>query len=144
MEQKKLKDIRIRHFDLMIAEKEQELDRYQEFRTNLYETLCEELINRDEYEKMHLKYTRCIEETQTVLMKLRRQRKEALSDCAVDTNWIAQFSRFNGLTKLTREAVVSLIDRITVFEDKQIKIDFNYRDEIAYYQKILEQVQEVN
>lgn len=144
VEQKKLKDIRIRHFDLMIAEKEQELDRYQEFRTNLYETLCEELINRDEYEKMHLKYTRCIEETQTVLMKLRRQRKEALSDCAVDTNWIAQFSRFNGLTKLTREAVVSLIDRITVFEDKQIKIDFNYRDEIAYYQKILEQVQEVN
>ena len=99
------------------------MDRYQEFRTNLYETVCEELINRDEYEKMHLKYTRCIEETQTVLMKLRRQRKEALSDCAVDTNWIAQFSRFNGLTKLTREAVVSLIDRITVFEDKQIKID---------------------
>ena len=50
---------------------------------------------------------------------------------------------FKGIAELTREVVVTLIDRIYIFEDKHIRINFNFRNELAYYQEILQQ-QEVS
>ena len=38
---------------------------------------------------------------------------------------------------LTREMAVTLVDKIYVYEDKRLKIEFNYRDEIAYDQELL-------
>lgn len=137
--QKDLANVRIKHLDLMIAQKEKDVDSYQEFRMKLYEALRDELIDRDEYEKMRKKYTQMIEEAQLVLDLWRKERQEACSDTNRDDSWIAQFSKFNGLKELTREAVVTLIDRIEIFEDKQIRVVFNYRNEIAYYQELIEQ-----
>lgn len=137
--QKDIAGVRMKHLDLMITQKERDVEGYQEFRMKLYEALQDELIDRDEYEKMRKKYTQMIEEAQTVLSRWRKERQEVFSDTNRDDSWIAQFSRFNGLKELTREAVVSLIDRIDILEDKQIKVSFNYRDEIAYYQDLIMQ-----
>lgn len=52
-------------------------------------------------------------------------------------SWIEEYLKFQDLTTLTREAVVSLIDRITVYSDKRIEITFNYRSEIAYYTELV-------
>lgn len=102
------------------------------------------LIDREEYDKMRGKYTKMIEEAEALTNRMREKRKDILSDSYKDTGWITQFSKFSGLKELTREAVVSLIDCIYISEDKQIKIDFNYRNEIAYYQNILNQMKEVS
>ena len=48
-------------------------------------------------------------------------------------NWVMQFVKYQDIKELSREAVVTMIDRIYVYEDGRIKIDFNYRDEIARY-----------
>ena len=123
----------------MIARKEEDLDRDKEFRMKLYEALNEELIDRDEYNKMRMKYTRQIEDTEKAISKLKLQRTEISSSHSTDNNWIMQFIKFQGITELTREVVVTLIDRIYVYEDKHIRIEFNYRNEIAAYQEILEE-----
>ena len=47
--------------------------------------------------------------------------------------------RFNGVEELTRELVVTFIDRIYIYENKRIKIDFNYRNELSNMQELLEQ-----
>lgn len=137
IDQKGVEDVKIKRLDLLIAGKKQDIDRYEEFRTKLYETFCEGLIERGEYEKMRSKYGKMIDEAQSALNRFSRQREQTLSDARREDGWVQQFSRFDGLQELTREAVVSLIDRITIYEGKQIHIDFNYRDEIAYYQEIL-------
>ena len=36
--------------------------------------------------------------------------------------------------------IVSLIDKIHIYEDKRIVIDFNFRNEIAYHQELLQQI----
>lgn len=131
--------IRRRRVDVMIARKEQDLDRDKEFRMKLYEALKEELIDRDEYNKMRMKYTKQIEDTEKAISKLKLQRTEISSSQSTDNNWIMQFIKFQGITELTREVVVTLIDRIYVYEDKRIRIEFNYRNEIAAYQEILEE-----
>lgn len=50
-----------------------------------------------------------------------------------------QFIKFKGISELTREVVVTLVDRIYVYEDKRIRIEFNYRNEIAAYQEIFQE-----
>lgn len=60
-------------------------------------------------------------------------------------SWLEQFSRYQSVAQLSREIVVALIDKVTVYEDKTIHIDFNYVDEIAFYQEILKNIsQEVS
>lgn len=134
-----INQIRLRRFDMMIAQKEQDLDRNKEFRMKLYEALNEDLIDRDEYNKMRRKYTKQIEDTEKAICKLQLQRTEISSSQSTNNNWILQFIKFQGITELTREVVVTLIDRIYVYEDKRICIEFNYRNEIATYQEILEE-----
>ena len=135
----KIDQIRLGRVDLMIARKEQDLDRDKEFRMKLYEALNDNLIDRDEYNKMRMKYTRQIEDTERAISKLKLQRTEISSNHSTYNSWIMQFIKFQGITELSREAVVTMIDRIYVYEDKRIRIEFNYRNEIAAYQEILEE-----
>lgn len=137
--QRDIGSIKIRRLDLMIAQKQQDIDGYKEFRMKLYEALNDDLIDRDEYDKMRSKYTQMIDEAQLAVSRLNAQRAELQASTGTNRGWVEQFAKFSDLQELTREAVVTLIDRIYVYEDKRIKIDFNYRNEIAYYQEILEQ-----
>lgn len=136
---KSIDQVRLKRLDVMIAQKEQDIDHDKEFRMKLYEALNDDLIDRDEYEKMRMKYTKQIEDTEKAISKLQIQRADILSNNATDNSWIMQFIKFQGLTELSHEAVVTLIDRIYVYEDKHIRIEFNYRNELAAYQEILQE-----
>ena len=126
-----------RRLDLMIAEKNKEIDGYKEFRYKLYEALREELIDRDEYEKMRAKYAGLIESAQKAVEQMLDKRDNLLEDSATEDSWIMQFIRFDALQTLGREAVVALIDQIYVYPNKEVRIDFNFRNEFATYQGLL-------
>ena len=86
---------------------------------------------------MRQKYTVQIQETEESIRKLTSQRESVLSSPDIDRSWVMQFVKYQDIKELSREAVVTMIDRIYVYEDGRIKIDFNYRDEIARYQELL-------
>lgn len=133
-----LTKIKIKRFDMMIAQKNSESDRYNGMRAKLYEALNGGLIDRDEYEAMRSKYSKLIYDTEQSVESLKRERSEFISDTADNNAWINEFIRFNGAKELTRELVVTFIDRIYVYENKRIKIDFNYRNELSNMQELLE------
>ncbi|NBK78580.1 recombinase [bacterium D16-76] len=131
--------LRVKRLDIMIAQKNTELDGYRDFRMKLYEALGDDLINKEEYDIMRAKYTQLIEEGTQALVELKKRRSEELKNQSADDLWLQQFSRYQGATALNREMVAALIDKVYVYEDKRIKIDFNYRDELAYYLEILQE-----
>lgn len=131
--------VKVRKLDLMIAEKHRELDGYQDFRLKLHEALHEELIDWDEYTEMRQKYTAWIYSARDAIEDLETKKKELLMGGEADRSWMREFAKYQNIHTLTREAVVSVIDRVYVFENKRIHIDFNYKNEIAYYQEALEQ-----
>ncbi len=137
-----LVNLRVRKLDLLIAKKNQELDGYRDYRMNLYEALNDGLIEKEEYHRMRGKYNSLIFEGEAVLEKLYIEREAELSGSTDNTSWIQAFIDYEGSTELTRELVVTLIDKIYIFEDKRVKIDFNYRNEFQYYQNLLQQNQE--
>lgn len=134
-----MQNMRVKRLDMLIAQKNKEIDGYQDFRMKLYEALSDDLIDRDEYGRMRSKYTQLIEEAREAVSRLQEQRAEEISHSGENDGWLQQYLRFRDLKELTREAVVTLIDQIHVYEDKRIKIDFNYRNEIAYYQELIHQ-----
>ncbi len=137
--QKDITAVKIKRIDLLIAQKDKEIDEYKDFRMKLYEALHEELITQEEYTKMRSKYTQQIDDAQAVVDEMKTQKDEILKNADRDKGWISQFAKFQGVTDLTREVVFTLIDKVYVHEDKHIKIEFNYRNEIAYYQELLRQ-----
>ena len=103
----------------------------------LYEALNDDLIDRDEYEKMRSKYTGMIEETEDVIRQLSADREKSLIN-TTPRDWMASIAKFKGITELSREVVITLVDKVYVYEDKHIRIDFNFRNELAYYKEILQ------
>ena len=54
-----------------------------------------------------------------------------------ERSWVAEYTKFRKIEKLTREMVAGLIRRITVSEGKHITIQFNYADELVSYQQMI-------
>ena len=86
---------------------------------------------------MRQKYTERIEETTKLLEKLEKERQEAMEQNAMDCSWMQSFKENRNVQELTRELVVTLIDRIEVCEDKSIEITFRFRDEYRQLQEYL-------
>ena len=138
MGKSKIENAHIKRLNLAIAQKNSELDRYRDFRMKLYEALNDDLIDRDEYERMRGKYAGMIEETERVIRQLSADRENSLAN-STPRDWMASIAEFRGITELSREVVITLVDKIYVYKDKHIRIDFNFRNELAYYKEILQQ-----
>lgn len=137
--------VKLKRIDLLIAEKNKEIDKQKDFRMKLYEALSDGLIERDEYDAMRKRSTATIEAGEAAVKKLDAERAEIVSQNTKNLTWLEQFARYQNYAKLSREIAVAFIDKITVYEDKTVHIDFNYRDEIAHYQEILKNIsQEVS
>ena len=95
MGKSKIENAHIKRLDLAIAQKNSELDRYCDFRMKLYEALNDDLIDRDEYEKMRSKYTGMIEETEDVIRQLSADREKSLTN-TTPRDWMASIAKFKG------------------------------------------------
>lgn len=116
---------RVQLLDTMIAQKNEELEKYQQRRMGLYEALNDGVIDRAEYNKMRAIYAKKIEDEEQDIRKLADSRDEASCNAGTESNWVSQFVKFQGVESLTREIVFTLVDKIYVYADKRIKIDYN-------------------
>ena len=129
-----------RRLDVMLAEKEKELEDYQAFRMKLLEALHDEMIDKEEYDQMRRKYTGLIETAKQSIEGIQEKRNLLVLEMSGSRAWAKEFARHRNVQELTREMIVSLIDKIHIYEDKRIVIDFNFRNEIAYHQELLQQI----
>ena len=135
--QKSIQAAKHRQLDMTIEEKEKQITEQKEYRMRLLEAFHDDLISRTEYDMMRQRYTQRIDALQASLASL-HERRQALEEGAADTrNWVAEYTKFRKIDRLTREMVAGLIRRITVSEGKQITIQFNYADELASYQQMI-------
>lgn len=123
--------VKLKKLDLMAAQKIKELDGYERFRMKLYEAMADELIDKDEYQQMRKKYSQLIQSAQDALDEIGGQRKRLEEESSPNRAWMDQFLKYRNITALKRETAVSLIDHIYVHEDRQVCIEFNFKDELA-------------
>ena len=59
-----------------------------------------------------------------------------------DLAWMDSFKENRNVTELTRELVVTLIDRIEVSADKSIEITFRFKDEFKQLKECVDKLKE--
>ena len=121
----------------MLARREEELERCENFRAKLYEALSEGLIDRDEYGAMRRRYSEQIDAARESIDALQRRRAEQLSPAGEVRSRLDTLLKYRGAGELTREAVVMFIDRVYVCDGGRIRIDFNFRDELDACRELL-------
>ena len=63
--------------------------------------------------------------------------KQTVTTGTTERNWVTLFKQYENIEELNRRVLMSLVDRILIYENHVIEIVFKYKDE---YQQTLEYV----
>lgn len=88
----------------------------------LYEDKIEGLINVNDFERMYTSTLDRKKEIEKVIQDLLKQKEET----AHEVDLKKEVAKFVRAKKITREMIVSLVDKITVSEQKEIKIYYKF------------------
>lgn len=96
----------------------------------LYDDLCDGLITKEDFRNFNESYTKEVDIARAAVKKLE---DELLSVDETDSRyaWIDKFKQYKNIESLDRQIILSLVDKIYVYEDSRIEIVFNYSDEYA-------------
>lgn len=101
---------------------------YHSYINKLDDTLTDEAyINlRDNFDRMD-------KEKRESIVSLKKDLEKIQNGDEYMTDFMRCFGQYQGITELTREVVASLVDRILIYEDKSMRIEFKFQDEIQRY-----------
>ena len=124
-----------------LEKKQAEVDRYQTLLHSLYENLADGLLDREEYLNLKKNYTRRREEAEKQAEAIREQMEQEASNFAGRNGWMERFRRHQNITALDRTIVVSLIERVMIFNDHRVEIVYRWHNEFQWCLDLLAQMQ---
>jgi len=122
-----LKQLDVQKLDKQIQAKKQEMVKYQNRKTKLYEDLQDGIIDKDEFTHMKSSFAARYDEAEQALFKLSNEIEDILANRTDKHFWIEHFKQYQNIDALSRKMVVNLIDSIHVYEKNRIYIKFRYQ-----------------
>lgn len=113
----------------VIIAKQSEIAKILNFKRMLYEDWKNKDITREEYLEYKQKYENDIERLKQNIERLKIEKKKYESQSISSNEWIEKFRKKKGITELSRDIMMELIDCIYVKENGDIKIKFKFEDE---------------
>lgn len=129
-----------------VVKKKEEIQKYCNLKLDLYEDYKDGLITKEEYMELKENYGKRIRNAEQGLEALEEGIELLMAGAGQTCGWINAFKRFGYLESLSREVVVSLIDKIYVYEKKdkerypRIKICFKYMEEFEATLSLIEDI----
>lgn len=127
----------VRKYDERIQKKSEEVEKIKRRKLRLYEDLTDGILSNDEYELLREKYSSQIAKGEDAIQAFEDERQMILDKRTDQHQWIEEFISHKGLTELSRNDVVHLIDRIEVADAHHINVKLRFADE---YDRIMEQL----
>jgi len=122
-----LRQEEILKIDAQLVKKQEEIDRYNQRKANLYETMADGLMDKDEYLELKSMYENKRKEAEQAVIRLKSEIETILNNKGDKCKWIEQFKQYQEITGLTRVIVVTLIEKIFVYEGCRLDIEFKYQ-----------------
>ena len=110
--------------------KEKEILKINNLKRCLYEDWKNEDITKEEYLEYKKKYEQDIERIKEIIENLDKQKEKQEKVADNNSKWIEDFKKYKNISGLDRDIITELIDYIEVYENKKIKINFKFIDEI--------------
>ena len=124
--------------DELIATKEKELAKITRYKQSLYQDWKDGEITQQDYRNMKADYERQIAALSDVLERLTAERAELANGVDNEHPALVAFMKYQNIDKLTREALIDLIDHIKVYENGNISDKCKFADE---FRKIAEYIE---
>ena len=109
---------------------EQEEQKYQTLRRQLYEDMSSGIVSKEEYKEFSHSFNEKVETIRKAKAEMNRQR-DCLNNLDVEhLPWIEDFKSYQNLTSLNRRVLVELVESITVYDKEHIHIQYRFDQEI--------------
>ena len=122
-----IKQEEVQRIDKQLIKVNEEIRRYRELKVSLHESLMDGIIDKDEYKELKTAYSKKFDEAEKSAFRLNGEIEKILANKGEKSFWIESFKAHSNIAELTRKAVVSLIDEISIYEGNRIGIKFKYR-----------------
>lgn len=118
--------------DIELTKLKTELERVKKLKKSIYEDYKDELISKEEF----LSYREDYQQKETLYSKqietLEEKKKESVTEDVFETPWLMRLLELKDIEELDRDIIVEMIDQITVYENRKIKISYNFGNELEH------------
>jgi hypothetical protein len=125
-----------------ISFQEEIIDKNRRLKVGAYEDFRSQMLTREEYESFKAEFDRQISEANDAIMRLNSDRNSIMSGLSEQQGWLSQFKQYENIGELTRNVVVSLIDRVIIRENKDIDVQLMHQDQFAAIAEFLNEQRE--
>ena len=136
--QSSFQNLKNENIENMIMTKQNEISKISNFKRTLYEDWKNEDITRDEYLEYKQKYENDIEKLKLNIERLQNEKQKYENQNQSSNKWIEKFKEQKGITELSRDIMMELIDCIYVHDNGNITIRFKFEDEFKRCQDYIE------
>lgn len=119
------------NYETQIERLEDEIDKSKRLKRRTYEDLTDGVITKKEYFEFRKQYDCFIEEKSEALARVIKERDEASLAGDTERAWVALFREYDGIEKLTHRVLMALVDKIFIYEDHTVEVEFKYGDEFC-------------
>lgn len=113
----------------LVRKKKEELDKLKRRKLDLYEDLKDGILTKQEYEQLRTQYDSQLADAEQALAAMNEKLQMALQNKSEKLEWIEIFSRYQGITELNRNTIVTLIESITVCGADRVVIQYKFHKE---------------
>ena len=118
--------------DIELTKLKAELERVKRLQKAIYEDYKDELISKEEF----LSYREDYQQKETLYSKqietLEEKKNENVTESIFETPWLRRLLELKDIEELDRDIIVEMIDQITVYENRKIKISYNFGNELEH------------
>lgn len=118
------RQINLRKAEERLLKIEEEISRYRKLKITLYEDMKEGIVTKEDYVDISVQYERRIKDAEQAAEQIHKEIDTLMGNSTDEQRWMKDFIQYKNLTQLTRIAAVELIEKIHVFENKKIVVEF--------------------
>lgn len=118
------RQINLRKAEERLLKIEEEISRYRKLKITLYEDMKEGIVTKEDYVDISVQYEQRIKDAEQAAEQIHKEIDTLMGNSTDEQRWMKDFIQYKNLTQLTRIAAVELIEKIYVFENKKIVVEF--------------------
>ena len=117
-------------YDTQISKLQEEYNRYYSLKASLGDDLKEGLISKEEFDDFRESYGRKCEELEQMIENQKKLVKQMFENGVAATVQLEDWKKSLEIKELDRTLLALTVDKIYIYENKQIKIHIRYQDMI--------------
>ena len=118
--------------DTELSKVKAELERVKKLKKSIYEDYRDELISKEEFLSYREDYLKKEELYSKQMEALEEKKKDNVTEDVFETPWLKRLLELQDIKALDRDIVVEMISEIKVYDNRKIKITYNFGNELEH------------